>query len=879
MKPRGRWILVSLVMLLLSATVLWAEDDPPGRVARLQYMSGSVSIQPQGTQDWVEAAINRPLTNSDNVWTDKASRAELNVGTGTLRMDSESSLTLTNINDGTVQVELHQGTLSLHLRKLFDGEIYEIDTPNFAFTVQKSGDYRFDVAPEGDTSVVTVWKGEGDATGEGPSVRVRAHEQARFSGGTSLAHTFAAAPGLDGFDDWGRVRDQREDRSISAQYVSRDVIGYEDLDDYGYWQTVPSYGPIWVPRGVAAGWAPYRYGHWVWISPWGWTWVDDAPWGFAPFHYGRWVYYNNYWGWAPGPAYVRPVYAPALVAWFGGGGWGVSLGFGGGPGYGWCPLGWGEPFVPWYHGSRGYFRNVNISNTHITNITNVTNIYYNKGIVPDRYINMHRGGTAVPERALLDSRPVGRSFVKVSDNDWNRAPRGHVELSPTRESRLGENAGRPAALPPQRAFSRPVESKLARPKGPEGREFPINANRPSAPMSPRPEVGKGGPINAQNPSETRGGFGNNNPARNVPRPPERGMEGNGNNTPRMNPPDNSPRSGAIQSSRPDNVQLHANPRQGGEMNVPRPPQRGMEGDRNNTPRMNAPDNSPRSGAIQNNPPAEMRANPRPGNEVTAPRPPENNRGNEHANQPPRTEPPSGGPHSGSTPSNPDRGPAVRPPGNDRNNAPQPPPNVNRGTENRGNENHGGQNRGGQNGSRPDPTPHNNFTRQNNGGRAYVPRPSGPVIPVSRQRVEYASAGSARSYSPSAQNSYGRGSYGDTQRTYSAPRSYSSPSVNRGGSYGASPSYGRGSYGDAQRSYSAPRSYSSPSVNRGGSYSASPSYRSAPQHYSMPSASRGGNYGGGRSYGNAGTYHSGGQSRPSSGGSRSFGGGSRAGRRG
>jgi hypothetical protein len=25
------------------------------------------------------------------------------------------------------------------------------------------------------------------------------------------------------------------------------------------------------------------------MSPWGWTWVDNAPWGFAPFHYGRWV--------------------------------------------------------------------------------------------------------------------------------------------------------------------------------------------------------------------------------------------------------------------------------------------------------------------------------------------------------------------------------------------------------------------------------------------------------------------------------------------------------------------------------------------------------------------------------------------------------------
>ena len=829
MKPRGRLILASLVMLLLSATALWAEDDPPGRVARMQYMSGSVSIQPQGTQDWVEAALNRPLTNSDNVWTDKASRAELNVGTGTLRLDSESSLTLTNINDSTVQVELHQGTLSLHLRKLFDGEIYEIDTPNFAFTVQKSGDYRFDVAPEGDTSLVTVWKGEGDATGEGPSVRVRAHEQARFSGGTSLSHTFAAAPSLDGFDDWGRVRDQREDKSISAQYVSRDVIGYQDLDDYGYWQTVPSYGPIWVPRGVAAGWAPYRYGHWVWISPWGWTWVDDAPWGFAPFHYGRWVYYNNYWGWAPGPAYVRPVYAPALVAWFGGGGWGVSLGFGGGPGYGWCPLGWGEPFVPWYRGSRGYFRNVNISNTHITNITNVTNVYYNKGVVPDRYINFHRGATAVPERTMLDSRPVAKSFVRVSDADFRNAPRGRFDLAPTRESRLGENAGRPAALPPQRAFSRPVESKLARPSNPENRQFPIEGgNRPGT-MNSRPEVGRTGvPINGgQAPSEARGA---NSPQRNVPRP------------------GNTVESGARRAPSEGGNIFHT---QGGERNVPRPPQRSTEGAPERTippQRVSEPVNAPRSGAIENNRPdnAELHATPRTGGTMDVPRPPENNRGNDRGNPPQRTEQPSGAPRSGAiTRSNPepvDRGPAARPSGNDHSNA--PPSNNNRGSENRGNEN-----RGGQNGQRSDQPPHNNFMRSNGGGRAYVPRPTGPVIPASNsQRFQYARTQSPQGLSGSSHDSFSgnRGSYATPSRSYSNPQRYSVPS-------------------SANRSYP--------------NYSSLPSYRSAPQRYSAPSMSRSTpNYGSVRSY-SAPSYHNQGGGRSYGGGSRASGGGSRMGRRG
>ena len=122
-------------------------QDPPGRVARVQYMSGEVSMQPGGVNDWVAASTNRPLTTADRVWTDKNSRAELNVGDGFLRMDSETSVTLTNVSDSTVQLELDQGVLEVTVRHLEKGEIYEVDTPNIAFTVMKTGVYRFDVHP------------------------------------------------------------------------------------------------------------------------------------------------------------------------------------------------------------------------------------------------------------------------------------------------------------------------------------------------------------------------------------------------------------------------------------------------------------------------------------------------------------------------------------------------------------------------------------------------------------------------------------------------------------------------------------------------------------------------------------------------------------
>ena len=482
MKSRRHAVCTSLLVFALGVVAL-AADDPPSRVARLDYTTGSVSIQPGGVDDWVAAAMTRPLTTADPVWTDKDSRTELQLGTAVLRTNSETSLTLTNVSDRAVQLELDQGVLNLRVVELYPGASYEVDTPNLAFTILTPGSYRFDVDAEGDTTAVTVWKGEGEATGDGPAQRVHAGDRVRFSSGRSLQRYFGSAPPLDGFDDWCRVRDERTDHVVSARYVSRGVVGYEDLDEYGSWSSVSPYGWVWSPYRVAAGWAPYRYGHWVWLQPWGWTWVDDAPWGFAPFHYGRWVYYRSSWCWAPGPLYVRPVWAPALVAWIGGPRWGVSFGFGGG--VGWFPLGFGEPFIPFYHHSRGYFRNVNFANTHFTNITYITNNYYNNR----NFSNLHytyrdrpNAVTAVGGNTLIHSRPVQADVFALNAKQLREAQlSAGNSLAPTRQSVLGGNTeGRVAAAPPSRTLDRPVVSRM----DPPARPAPFRGRDEASPTAP-----------------------------------------------------------------------------------------------------------------------------------------------------------------------------------------------------------------------------------------------------------------------------------------------------------------------------------------------------------------------------------------------------------
>jgi hypothetical protein len=256
------------------------------------------------------------------------------------------------------------------------------------------------------------------------------------------------------------------------------MTGYEDLDAYGAWREMPEYGWCWAPARVAVGWAPYRFGHWVWIAPWGWTWVDDEPWGFAPFHYGRWAYHRSVWMWVPGPIHVRPVYAPALVAWVGGSGFTFSVSFGGGGGIGWFPLGPHEVFVPAYRVSERYFTNVNVTNTVVNRMT-VVNFYNNRNVQNITYVNRTAPGavTVVSHDTFVNARPVMRNVVNVPDRELASAPVVRtVSASPDRASVYGAG-NRNASRPPAGTVNRAVVVRHSPP--PEPNQFARPENVPS----------------------------------------------------------------------------------------------------------------------------------------------------------------------------------------------------------------------------------------------------------------------------------------------------------------------------------------------------------------------------------------------------------------
>ena len=470
--------------LLIFCGMAAAQDaDPPSRVARLNYTNGNVSMEPAGVNDWAPADINRPFTTGDYLYTDQGAAAELHLDVAVLRMSSQTSFGFLNLDDRTVQLKLTEGDMYIRVHNFGADQVFEVDTPNAAVTLLRDGIYRFRIDGNGGMSFVVVRQGQAEVTGGGQAFTLDPGNSATLTGTDQLAYDVEVAPAADPFDQWCQQRDAHEAQLPSARYLPPSVIGYEDLDDNGNWQNNSDYGQVWYPRNVEAGWAPYQVGHWAWIDPWGWTWVDSMPWGFAPFHYGRWAYIGNRWGWCPGPIAVgyrgpaiRPYYAPAMVAWFGGAhfGVGVSIG-GGGPRLGWVPLGYGEVYTPAYHCSPAYFNNVNVYNTRIVKTVNITNVYNNvyvdKRVYNQQYVNMRAPNAvmAMPQAAFASGRPVRQGGAPVRTAELAQLRGGGViapPVAPTRQSFIPSAGQRQAVRPAPQVVQRQVVARNRPPAAP-----------------------------------------------------------------------------------------------------------------------------------------------------------------------------------------------------------------------------------------------------------------------------------------------------------------------------------------------------------------------------------------------------------------------------
>jgi len=488
-------ILGLLTAWAATALAAAAQADPPGRVGRVADIEGGVSMLPTGSQDWIWASRNYPVAPGESFWTGDDGRARLQIGATDARLDSETELDVVDLDYGAMRLALPQGSLDLRLWASPRGGV-TIATPAGDVHLDGRGLYRIDVgAPQADGAYppveLTVFEGRAEAPSpEGPVLIYPGQAAVIYAG---------YDPQLQGgqdadIDDWGRELEARSAwRPVDDAAAA--VTGLGDLAAAGDYAMDPLYGRVWFPRGVAPDWAPYRYGHWAYVEPWGYTWIDDQPWGFAPFHYGRWAQIGGRWGWIAGQPTPEPVYAPALVAFVGGVGWNV----GGADAIGWAPLAPDEVYRPNYAVSVDYVRRVNVNsvrptiiNTVIVNntIINRTTVYRNVSAV-----------TVVRAAAFSGAAPVHRSIIPVTAEVIARAPPASPATRPPPQAAARAGFIRPegeaggggtraaptlAARPP--AILRATHAAIAAPPVQGGRPPPIAGAR-IGPPPPRPAPG------------------------------------------------------------------------------------------------------------------------------------------------------------------------------------------------------------------------------------------------------------------------------------------------------------------------------------------------------------------------------------------------------
>jgi len=485
----GLFLVVAAIFL--GAGPLLAQEggyiDPPSRVGRLSLIEGVVSARHRGDQDWSMAVLNYPVTTGDIFWTEPGSRDEIRIGPTAIRMDGGSEVEISRLDDRNLVLNLPQGAIYLRVGFLgmsgADGSAFSVETPLGVVRIRRAGAYHIEIGAQGGPLRVAALEGAAEVADANSVVQIREGNEGVITGSNQLGYSLGEAEPTP-FDDWSLARDDAERAAAAQRYLSPEMTGYEDLDRYGQWSSLPDYGPVWIPSAVPADWAPYRYGHWAYIQPWGWTWIDDAPWGFAPFHYGRWVVMNDRWAWAPGPPDRRPIWAPALVVFVGGAAGAGRAGFGGEEHVGWFPLGPHEAYSPPYHSSEAYIRALNAPNSAGSGRGREGHGRAGEGAAGGGgYVNQNRL-TVVPRAVVAEQRPVARAMVPGAQRFNGQAPS-------MRAPALG---GPPAALPsPLGATGRGRISAPAAPIVPPPHPVrpPVPAQAPSPPRMPPHDFGRG----------------------------------------------------------------------------------------------------------------------------------------------------------------------------------------------------------------------------------------------------------------------------------------------------------------------------------------------------------------------------------------------------
>jgi hypothetical protein len=345
MRPFGSWTglaLAAAVLLLSPPPVpLFAQEGEEGEegreYSRALTVEGEVRLVRAYDGETVPLEMNVPIVPGDRIEAGAGSRLEIQLSDGSYvraagpaRLDIHALADPRGEEETLTHLRLVSGDLSLDLVRFGseDKRDFQVDTPSCTLHPMTRGLVRLHVDEDGRTGI-WVREGVAEVGGAGRTHLLRSGQSSECEPGEPPAKPGTSLARLDEFERWVDERRSEIGSAVADEEIIEElpeaVQPYAgELSYYGQWQTVPTYGLVWVPYNLPSAWYPYYYGYWA-GSPAGYAWVSYEPWGWAPYHYGRWNWSVGIgWAWSPGG-----VYSGAWVHWYPG------------PAYvSWVPLGW-----------------------------------------------------------------------------------------------------------------------------------------------------------------------------------------------------------------------------------------------------------------------------------------------------------------------------------------------------------------------------------------------------------------------------------------------------------------------------------------------------------------------------------------------------------
>lgn len=395
-----------------------ATELPPGRVGRVSFVSGDAELRGLGGAGWTTAELNWPVFTGEALRTVRHSRSEIEIGANAIALSEGSEVEITSLRDRVAQITLSHGRIGIRLRQADDDESVEVYVPQGGVWLPAPGSYDVDTENGDQTTQISVFEGKAQFVGANTDIPIATGNTVVLKDPDVTAATIEPAT-PDDFVEWCRGRDYREAAFAATYYISPHMTGFAALNSAGIWKLTSDYGPVWFPN-VSEDWAPYRFGHWRWIAPWGWTWVDDQSWGFAPSHYGRWVLIDDRWAWAPGAFMEHPIYAPAIVAFLGTRG--VGLSSEDGATVAWFPLAPGEAYWPGYTRDVDYVRDLNRGNVQDVGKIGLPASGEPPLEVFDEEFANRRYASIVPRSVFLNGRPAASALMTLPEQRLRDAP-------------------------------------------------------------------------------------------------------------------------------------------------------------------------------------------------------------------------------------------------------------------------------------------------------------------------------------------------------------------------------------------------------------------------------------------------------------------------